>query len=158
MKHLSIGLLLCLSIAPLFAANDLAFRGVLIEPPPCTINSGIAIDVDFGARLGVNKVNGVNYMQDLNYSISCSAGSAPWSMRLTLEGAATGYDSAAVETNMAGLGLHFMQASKPFPLNTQLPVDPKNLPRLQVVPVKMPGATLSEGAFNATATLQADFL
>lgn len=39
------------------AAEEVAmqFRGGLIAPPPCTINAGAKIDVDFGSRVGIKK-------------------------------------------------------------------------------------------------------
>lgn len=39
------------------AAEEVAmqFRGGLIAPPPCVINAGAKIDVDFGSRVGIKK-------------------------------------------------------------------------------------------------------
>ncbi|CAI1543311.1 TPA: fimbrial protein [Serratia fonticola] len=143
--------------SPLLAADNLLFRGTLIEPPPCKINDGATVDVDFGERVGVNKVDGVNYLQALNYRISCEPGASGLDMTLTLRGQQTGYDTAAVRTNLADLGIRVLQNGKPFTLNQPIGIDPKNPPRLEAVPVKNPGATLKEGAFVATATLQANY-
>ena len=51
------------------ALANLRFDGTLIEPPPCTINSGGTIVVDFG-DVGVNKVDGVNYRKTVASSVS----------------------------------------------------------------------------------------
>jgi type 1 fimbria pilin len=138
------------------AADNMNFHGTLIAPPPCTINNGIKIDVDFGERIGVNKVDGINYRQTVDYPIRCEDGAGKWDMTLTLTGTPTGFDDAAVQTQeKADLGIRLYQNGQPFILNQALPVDPNNLPVLEAVPVKAPGSTLTEGAFEATATLQA---
>ena len=46
---------------------DMTFHGTLITPPPCTINDDSRIEVNFGERVGINKVDGVNYRQMMNY-------------------------------------------------------------------------------------------
>ncbi|CAI1889905.1 MULTISPECIES: fimbrial protein [Serratia] len=144
-----------LSCGGLIAAENMTFSGTLVEPPPCTINNGERIDIDFGERVGVSKVDGVNYLQPVNYRITCSPGTGNWGMTLTLIGTKTGYDNAAVATNVEALGIQLRQAGKPFELNKPLTINLNNPPVLEAVPVKQPGVTLKEGAFEATATLQA---
>ncbi|WP_242526794.1 fimbrial protein [Serratia ureilytica] len=144
--------------APLEAAEGvkMAFRGGLIAPPPCTINGGKKIDVDFGDRVGVNKVDGQNYRQTLDYSITCERGALPWQMTLTLKGGVS-FERATLQTNKPDLGIRIYQNDMPFIINTPLNIVPGNLPLLEAVPIAKPGSTLTEGAFSATATLQADY-
>ncbi|CAI8791646.1 fimbrial protein [Pseudomonas serboccidentalis] len=143
---------------PLLAAENTHFQGSLIEPPPCTINDGQTIDVDFGDRLGINKIDGINYLQSVNYTVKCEEGAGAWDMSLTVSGVATSFDKAAVQTNKKQLGLRLLQDGKPFILDTPIPIDPEHLPVLEVVPVQQPDAgALTEGAFEATATLQTDY-
>lgn len=142
---------------PLLAADNLQLRGTLIEPPPCKINDGNSVDVDFGERVGVKKVDGVNYLTPMSYKITCETGATGLDMTLTLSGQPTGYDDAAVKTNLTDLGIRVLQNGKPFTLNQPINVDPKSPPLLEAVPVKTPGSTLQEGAFSATATLQANY-
>ncbi|EPQ1332177.1 fimbrial protein [Serratia ureilytica] len=159
MKQAAIVLLLAFGPACL-AAEDVKmnFRGTLRAPPPCTINDGGTVAVDFGQRVGVNKVDGVNYRQQVDYLISCdSPGARPWEMMLSLKGAATAFDRAAVQTDKTDLGIRLYQNDMPFALNTSFKIDPGNPPRLEAVPVAKPGAVLKEGAFVATATLQVDY-
>ena len=49
------------------------FRGGLIAPPPCVINAGAKIDVDFGSAWD-QKVDGVNYRQAIDYHLDCEPG------------------------------------------------------------------------------------
>jgi type 1 fimbria pilin len=137
---------------------DMTFRGTLIEPPPCTINDGNRVDVNFGERVGINKVDGVNYRQMMNYQITCdNAGSGSWALTLSLTGAAAGFDEQALQTNKTDLGIRIYQNDKPFTPGSTLDIDISNPPRLEAVPVKREGATLTEGAFESWATLRADY-
>ncbi|HHQ4308821.1 TPA: fimbrial protein [Serratia fonticola] len=139
------------------AADNLLFRGTLIEPPPCKINDGGQVDVNFGERVGVNKVDGVNYLMAMDYRIICEPGVSGLDMTLTLSGLPTGYDDAAIKTDRADLGIRVLQNGQPFTLDKPIDIDPNNPPTLEAVPVKTPGATLNEGTFEATATLQAQY-
>lgn len=137
---------------------DMTFHGTLIEPPPCTINDGNQVEVDFGDRVGINKVDGVNYRQPLNYQITCDkAVGGPWALTLSLSGDAAGFDNDALLTDKAGLGIRVYQNDKPFAPNSTLKINLANRPVLEAVPIKQAGATLTEGVFEAWATLRADY-
>lgn len=137
---------------------DMMFHGTLITPPPCTINHDNRIDVNFGERVGIKKVDGVNYRQLMNYQITCEgAGSGNWALTLSLSGSSTGFDNEALSTNKTDLGIRVYQNDQPFTPNSTLKIDLANPPRLEAVPVKSAGATLTEGAFEAWATLRADY-
>ncbi len=136
------------------AMANLSFTGTLRVPPPCTINNGATIAIDF-AEMGTNRVDGTNYKKTLTYSISCTSSTMPWSMYLTVTGVATDFDPAAVKTDKDHLGIKILQNDLPFTLNTKVQITAANPPTLKVVPVKRPGATLGEGTFNAVAVLVA---
>ncbi|MGF6191421.1 fimbrial protein [Serratia sp. 2723] len=137
---------------------DMTFHGTLIEPPPCTINDGNQVDIDFGERVGINKVDGVNYRQPLNYQITCDkAVGGSWALTLSLSGSAAGFDSEALLTDKTDLGIRVYQNDKPFTPNSTLKINLDSLPRLEAVPIKQAGATLTEGVFEAWATLRADY-
>ncbi|MGU9756061.1 fimbrial protein [Serratia marcescens] len=137
---------------------DMSFHGTLIEPPPCSINDGNQVDVDFGERVGINKVDGVNYRQMLNYQITCDTnGISNWALTLSLSGNAAGFDKEALLTSKDNLGIRVYQNDEPFTPGSTLDIDLANPPRLEAVPVKNEGSTLTEGAFEAWATLRADY-
>ena len=139
------------------SAIDMSFKGVLIDPPNCTINNGAVIDVDFGPRVGIKKINGENYRQPINYVISCEPGPGRWDMVLTLQGTAAAFDTAAIKTNVEHFGIRIYQDDQPFPVGSELKIDPLSPPVLEAVPVAKPGMILPEGEFEATATLQASY-
>lgn len=137
---------------------SMVFYGTLLTPPPCTINDGNQVEVDFGDRVGINKVDGVNYRQPLNYQITCDkAVGGTWVLMLSLSGGSAAFDNNALLTNKSGLGIRMYQDGKSFIPNSAVKINLASPPRLEVVPVKRAGATLTEGAFEAWATLRADY-
>ncbi|MBB6117914.1 type 1 fimbria pilin [Rahnella inusitata] len=137
---------------------EMAFHGTLFEPPQCTIDNNQRIDVNFGDRLGISKLDGVNYRQLINYQVTCDAvGRGNSTLMLILEGKVAGFDSLALLTDKSDLGIRIYQNDKPFTPNSTLKIDPANPPQLEAVPVKNTGATLTEGSFDAWVTLRADY-
>ncbi|HIE1062987.1 TPA: fimbrial protein [Serratia marcescens] len=145
-----------LIFAPVFAL-DVNFKGTLIDPPACTINNGGMIDVDFGDRVGIKKVNGINYRQRLNYQLHCASTTHGWDLVLTLKGNAAVFDELAIQTNQQYLGIRLYLNDSAFKPESQVIIDPENPPILEAVPVAQAGMPLTEGAFLASATLLANY-
>ena len=135
---------------------NMTFSGTLNEPPPCTIDAGNTIEVDFG-DVGVKHVDGVKYRKSVGYTISCGTHTLPWQLRLSVNGTASTFDGSAVQTNVAELGIRLFQNNLPFLLNTPLDISVSSPPLLEVVPVKRPGANLAPARFTAVATLLAEY-
>lgn len=131
-----------------------AIHGVL-KRIPCVINNNKVIAIDFG-NVGVNKVDGENYKQKIDYTLECEDRDEMASLNMTLRGAQTSYNTGAITTNVPGLGIEILQNGSPVTINKSFIIDFNNPPVLEAVPVSS-GATLSEGAFNATATLLAEY-
>lgn len=140
------------------AADNLKFHGTLVSPPACTISNGNTIQVEFN-NVMINKIDGSRYKQDVPYQITCDSTvrDASMAMTLKLSGTASSFNTAAVNTSVAGLGIEVQQNGQPFVLGSTITVDEKAIPALKAVPVKQSGATLKEGEFDATATLQVDY-
>jgi len=138
------------------ASANLTFSGTLNEPPPCTIDAGNTIEVEFG-DVGVKRVDGVKYRKGVAYTISCGPATLPWELKLSVNGTPTTFDASAVQTNVPALGIRVYQNNVPFPLNTRLDISLPSPPVLEVVPVKQPGATLAPARFAAVATLLAEY-
>lgn len=143
----------------LAAADNMMFHGTLIEHPPCTINDGQPIEIDFG-EVGVNKIDGQNYAQTFTIKYDCEGTSTDKALRYL--GAATTFDTAAVQSNIADFGIQLQHqkdgAITPFVVGSTLPI-PSYLGASTFVatPVKKAGAELSEGAFTSAATLQLEY-
>ncbi|PHY73474.1 fimbrial protein [Serratia marcescens] len=138
--------------------STMSFHGTLLTPPSCTINDGQQIEVNFGARIGIHRVDGVNYRQSLNYQITCNTLThTDWALTLSLSGVAAGFDKEALLTNQPNLAIRIYQNNKPFAPGNILRINLANPPKLTAVPVKKEGTELTEGAFEAWATLRAEY-
>lgn len=147
-----------LSLNVMGKEGEVLFHGILQEPPPCIISNTNLIDVDFGERVGIKRVDGVNYRQPLNYQVSCEDdGSTNWVLTLSLSGVASVFDAAALQSNKDNLAIRVYINNKPFIPGSTVKIDLAHLPLLEAVPVKNAGATLIEGAFESWATLRADY-
>ncbi|QKN79775.1 fimbrial protein [Scandinavium goeteborgense] len=136
----------------------ISIKGTLTEPPPCTISDGSAIDVDFGSNVGIDRIDGVNYMRPVNYTIVCNPNPENLGLGLTFIGTASSFNTSAVQTDVSGLGIELLQGGVPFEMNKRITIDLNSPPVLQAVPVKDPSTgDLPEGAFSATATLLANY-
>ncbi|AHE61478.1 fimbrial protein [Escherichia albertii] len=158
MKRLALFLLSGLCGVTFAAPEDITFQGNLLAPPACTVSANNTIDVLFQDVI-IDNINGVNFRQDVPYTITCDSASrnSAWVMTLTWTGSQTDFDNAAVQTNVTGLGIQLQQNGQPFRWNTPLTIDTTNLPTLKAVPVKKNGAVLNDGDFSAYATLQVDY-
>ncbi|MFL1390836.1 fimbrial protein [Pseudomonas tritici] len=147
--------LCCISLCSAASAN-LTFSGTLNEPPPCTIDAGSTIEVDFG-DIGIKLIDGVRYRKGVGYTISCGATTMPWLLKLSVNGTATTFDASAVQSSVPELGIRLFQNNVPFQLNTPLDITLSSPPVLEVVPVQRPGAVLAPARFTAVATLLAEY-
>lgn len=163
MKRMMIALLLvgvCGTVLAEEVKTDMTFHGTLIAPPPCTINDGGMVEVDFGDRVGIDKVDGNNYRQKMNYQITCEkqgSGDKNGTLTLSLNGGAAAFDKDSLATDKADLGIRVYRDNNPFTPNTWIDIELSHPPVLEAVLVKRAGATLSEGTFEAWATLRAEY-
>ncbi|HIE4802161.1 TPA: fimbrial protein [Serratia marcescens] len=163
MKPLSLLVFLSLlyALSPAAWAQDnqqqVQFRGTLNVPPLCSVNNGQIIDVDFGERVGVNKVDGKNYLKTVNYEIHCEPGGRGLDMGLRINADTAAYDDSVIQTSLADLGIRLLLNGQPLVLNRRMVIDAANPPLLQAVPIGRPGSELTEGAFHAAATLLVDY-
>ncbi len=159
MKKIMIALTLALLPLASKADDNMSFHGTLIAPP-CTISSGKTIEVAFGNDLGVNKIDGNSYKQPVNYSIDCEAGYNANSLAIVLDTTRPAiFDSSAVSTDKAGLGIRLLVDGVAVTFATRVAVsNPASPPTIEAVPVRDPATTLTAGAFDATVTLRVDYL
>lgn len=161
-SHHSIGIIAQLTIVALFsvaaqAANPyIRFDGTVIEPPPCTINGGTAININFGDTVIINRVDGSNYIQDIAYNLDCT--SLPLNtLRLQIKGTAAGFDGKKLATNITDFGIGLTADGKELAVNQWLNFINTARPVLKAVPVKKTGATIASGKFTAAATMMVDY-
>lgn len=158
MKTIAFALLLACSCSCVQAAENLKFHGTLIAAPTCTIDNDQPIEVSFGNVL-IDTINGENFSQPVPYTIACDPDVRDDSlaMTLTLSGTAVDFDTAAIATDVTGLGIELRQNDTPFVIGSTIAINESSKPTLTAVPVKKAGAVLQEGAFEAWATLRVDY-
>ncbi|MCX9004735.1 fimbrial protein [Citrobacter portucalensis] len=139
-----------------FAGENIKFKGILIDPPSCVINSGESIYIPFD-NVGINKVDGKNYLRDIIFNVKCESADPTQDLSLMIRGEPAYFDNNVLKTDVTDLGIRLLVDGNLMPLNKSIIINPTNYPKLQAVPVKKSGAVLSEQPFSATATLQANY-
>ncbi|MEG6138960.1 fimbrial protein [Enterobacter kobei] len=129
------------------------FKGTLVEPPSCIIDSGNDISIDFGDKLSITKIDGINYTKSIPYTLTCPPGVPPLVLMLSVNGISSSFDTNILKTNIPDLGIKFFSDSALLKINNPVTINPTNPPSLKAVPVKKTGTKLPVGDFSATASL-----
>ncbi|EMD1717570.1 TPA: fimbrial protein [Providencia stuartii] len=156
------------SLMPLTTyAVDVNFTANLIQNPPCDVAGPDGVDqpirVPFG-EVGITKINGENYRQDFTLTLSCGTGLGnAVALYLEYRGMQAPFDNQALQASQSGLGVRLYHEGVVIPPNsgTQITLSDngtESLP-LYAVPVKDadPSATLYEGNFTATASVEMNY-
>lgn len=146
-------MLACTLAGSAAAADNVRFSGTLISAP-CKINS---IDVDFGTRVTTD-VSAGKVEQAVNYTMNCTNALPGKSLKMRITGTGTGFDSQALKTSIAALGIKMKADDVVYPLNSDLNFSAATAkPALKALLVQQPGARLPTGGFTATATMMVDY-
>lgn len=139
-----------------YADADITFKGTLIEQPPCIINDGELITVDFGNEVMTTRIDGRNYTETVDFSLDCSAavGSAP--LKLRVAGTKAGF-AEALDGLVPGLGIALALDGQPLKPNEWKTFSSTVKPRITAVPVKDSAVTLDGGSFRVLASLEMEY-
>lgn len=138
------------------AAQQVIALNVILVAPACEINEGRPINVDFGDNLQAPRLNGQNYMQRIDYQLSCPEATTT-GLTLTLSGEPAEFDGTALTTSVADVAIRLLHNGMPVALNQPIALDTPQPPQLHAVPIKREGAIIAKGRFSATATLRAGY-
>ena len=160
MKEISIRILCSLQGLLLFSAQAATSPDVFtftmtadaVEPASCYLNEGNNVEVDFGDAVDIARIDGVNYKTELAYHFRCERVGKNV-MTLEISGTEADFGEGMLSAK-SGLGLRILNGDIQQPINTPFAIDGNSPPALMVVPVKDPGASLTSGAFEATATIK----
>ncbi|HEI8868132.1 TPA: fimbrial protein [Serratia odorifera] len=160
-KGLRGGMLVALSAAcgGVLAADQgtqVNISATIVAPPPCVINKGKVIDVDFG-DVGVNRIDGNRYMQRLDYTVECEFLDGSRQLKMKIVGSGAAFNANVLQTSVNGLGIKLLADGKALNINSAFSIDYANLPKLDAVPVKNAASTLTEGEFSSGATMLVDY-
>lgn len=150
-----------LSISAANSSENITFQGSLLVNPPCLINDGNIIEVNFDT-IGINKISfdGVNkdLWRTVSMTINCE-GIIP-ELLVRYEGDVSFFDSASVQTTISGLGIQLRNGDTQEPVNIgtawRITNSKKGLIVI-VTPVKDKNSELQSGSFAATANLKLEY-
>lgn len=129
--------------------------GYVIAHPPCMINDGKTVEINFGEILST-QVDGSNYKRPINYNASCEQMPIN-TLNLSVDGNGTFFDENALTTNIPGLGVRILYQNKELKLGQKINFTYPDLPVLEAVPVRDLSTSLTGGDFSATATLRMEY-
>ncbi|WP_421356686.1 fimbrial protein [Pseudocitrobacter faecalis] len=148
------------AVSPQAFANEVAtyFYGTLLESPPCIINGGNNIVVDFGNELMTTRIDGQEYRQKIEFTLDCSVAlSSKQKVRINGATVSAGFNSAVLKTEKNGLGIALYSGDSRYSPGTWITFTDPNLPVLYAVPEKQDGVALSGGTFSVLASLVVDY-
>lgn len=140
---------------PLFAALTVNVTGAVVEGV-CEINNGEEIRVDFGNNLQRSQIDGLNFMQTLEYSLNCEALTSN-DLEMQFAGTAVSFNEAYLATDKTDLGIKLYMNGDAIPLNTWVPFSWPEIPLLQAAPVRNDVSEPETGAFSASATIKIQY-
>lgn len=155
--HLISGVLAVLLFTRSIAeAATVKVKVTIIAPPPCTINNGLPIEVEFG-EIMTTRLDGNQYSTPVDYSLDCST-AVTNALKIQVRGNSASFgDGKLLRTNKEGLGIRLLWGDNEMPINIWGDFTYPNIPKLRAVPVKRAEAMLTEGEFTASATLQVSY-
>jgi len=148
--------LILLSGTAVQAVTTIKVTVTIVAPPPCVINGDSLIEVDFGNEVMTTRIDGSYKKQAINYTVECKDAPAN-AMKLQIQGNGAGFDGDVLQTNKGNLGIKLLSNGSAQPINEWINFTYPDLPRLEAVPVKKSGATLTGGAFSAGATMKVEY-
>lgn len=135
---------------------DVLIKGNLIMAPPCKINQGEDIEVNFGS-IPTKTIQGYEQKKEINYQITCEDNLNNWSLYLWIDGNKSGFDRHALKTNIDNLAVKFMKGSSIIDLAKKYTVNPNNPEKLWAVLVKQDNTELPAGSFVSNGTLYVEY-
>ena len=130
-------------------------RGIVLAPPPCVINDGNMIDINFGEVMST-RIDGTAYKMPINYNIKCEKMPSK-AMKMSVQGNRAKFDNNSLSTNIEGLGIAIMRNDSKLPVGQTVNFTYPNAPQFSVVPVRDMTQTLTGGYFEAIATLLIEY-
>lgn len=129
---------------------------VTVVAPPCEINNNNLIEVKFGNDVMTTRVGGDYKKMPIVYSVQCKGGASN-AVRMLIDGDGAAFDGQVLGTGKTDFGIALLSNGNRMPINTWLDFNYPDLPKLEAVPVKRTGASLTGGPFSASATMKVEY-
>lgn len=135
----------------------LLVKGTVNRPPPCVINMGNVIDVNFGEVL-INRIQGDYYTVNVDYGLDCSAADNNM-LTMSVSGLKASFGADLIETDVKNLGIRINNSQGAMQLTKAYPFDPhQGKVPITATLVKNGNVALVAGGFKATAMMTIDYL
>ncbi|ENU1228713.1 MULTISPECIES: fimbrial protein [Providencia] len=142
------------------AAKDyetkISIKGNLITPPPCHIDDGKDIEVDFG-NVSIKSIQGNDQKRQVNYQIQCGENKNNWSMYLMLDGIKSDFDINGLNTGINNLAVKFQLSDTELELGKKYLINPSSPGVLWAVLVRNGNNELKTGDFIANGTMVVEY-
>lgn len=129
--------------------------GVVLAPPPCVINGGNIIEINFGEVMST-RIDGTAYKKEVTYAIVCTK-MPTYAMKMSVQGDNAGFDTQSLSTNIDGLGIAILYNNRKLPVGQTVNFTYPNPPQFSVVPVRDLTKKLKGGYFESIATLLIEY-
>lgn len=132
-----------------------SISGTVMAPPSCVVNNNTDVSVKFGDDILTTQIDGVAYkLVAVPLSVTCT-NLTDTTMSFKIGGTAAAFDSNLLKTSNNDLGIQFKVDGNNIPLgsNNNFIYSAVNPPTISAVLAKNSSATLSAGAFTASATI-----
>lgn len=150
-------LALATTVNPVMAATSSTINiTVILTAPPCEINDNKLIEVNFGNDVLTTLVDGNYKKMQVPYTVQCPPG-APSAMNIRIEGTGAAFNHDVLTTNITDFGIAISSNGTALPINSSKGFTYPDWPKIEAVPVKRPGATLSGGVFSAGAVMKVEY-
>lgn len=129
---------------------------VTVVAPPCEINNNNLIEVNFGNDVMTTRVDGDYKKMPIVYSVQCKGGASN-ALKMLIDGDGAAFDGEVLGTAKTDFGIALLNNGSRMPIKTWLDFNYPDLPKLEAVPVKRTGASLTGGPFSAGATMKVEY-
>lgn len=153
--------LISMAVHPFFANAAITIdpiainiSGTVVANAACTFNSNEDINVEFG-DVWISEIAGDTYKKPVPYTLSCAGDADGKNIQLRWVGTVASFNGKLLKTDVTGLGIELRQNSSQVNPNVWFTIDSTSPPPLDVVVVKQPDASFTNGQeFNASVTLE----
>ncbi|NDJ59238.1 fimbrial protein [Enterobacteriaceae bacterium 4M9] len=153
----AITLLLLATNGSVYADADITFRGSLLEAPPCVVNGGDNVEVDFGDEMMTTRIDGTQYRQKIDFTLDCTDAIAS-EQKLRIRGASIStVEGEVLSTPLTGLGLALYHGETRYTPGEWIAFTDPDVPELYAVPVRLDSTAPEGGTFSVLASLVVDY-
>lgn len=130
------------------AGTPANIKVIIVAPPSCIVERNMP--VDFDRQLNPLQTDGVDYQQDIAYTLDCGNTDYPPGLEVTRLVIVNAFTAGLLRARIAGRGIALLRGNNALLPNQPFMVLSPELPKLQAIPVRVLSAPLPPGDFTAS--------